>query len=245
MFKWTLVFSVLMMLPLFAQADEAEAIKKKLMDLYPSHTPDSVSKSPVDGLYEIMYGTQAIYVTSDGKYLFQGILLDLDDNSRNLTEASAGKARQALMSDVLEQQPISFGAKQPKHTVTIFTDIDCGYCRKLHAEMDQYASYGIKVNYLLFPRNGIGSPSYLKSVSVWCSDDQEDALTKAKNGEAIENKTCENPVAEQFEIGNKIGVTGTPAILTKSGELMPGYLPAKELAQRLDHISQAKSKQGS
>ncbi|MEM8843426.1 MAG: DsbC family protein [Pseudomonadota bacterium] len=245
MFKRTLIFCVLLILPLLVQADESEALKKKLVDTFPTHTPDSVSKSPVDGWYEVMYGTQAIYISEDGRYLFQGVLMDLDDGRRNLTEVSAGRARQALMSDVFDQEPISFGAKQPKYTVTVFTDIDCGYCRKLHAEMDQYASYGIKVNYLLFPRNGLNSPSYVKSVNVWCSDDKEEALTKAKNGQPIDEKTCQNPVAEQFEIGNKIGVTGTPAILTQSGELMPGYLPAKELAQRLDHMNQAKADQGS
>ena len=245
MFKWTLLFITLITVPLSIQADDAETIKKKLIEAFPSHTPDSVTKSPVDGWYEAMYGIQTIYISEDGRFLFEGVLVDLEDNKRNLTEVSAGKARRALMEDIDKQEPITFGAKDPKYTITVFTDIDCGYCRKLHAEMDQYESYGIKIEYLLFPRNGITSPSYLKAVSVWCSDDQKAALTKAKKGETIEDKTCDNPVAEQFDIGNKIGVTGTPAILTDSGELMPGYLPAKELAKRLDHISQAKSDQES
>ena len=241
MFKRALLLITLSALSLSVQAGDTEAIKKKLVETFPTHTPDSVSKSPVDGWYEVMYGIQTIYISDDGRYLFEGVLVDLDDNKRNLTEVSASKARKALMIDINKQEPIVFGAKDPKHTITVFTDIDCGYCRKLHAEMDQYASYGIKVNYLLFPRNGLTSPSYLKAVSVWCSDDQKEALTKAKKGETIEDKTCENPVAEQFEIGNKIGVTGTPAILTQNGELMPGYLPAKELSQRLDHINQSEA----
>lgn len=245
MFKRTLAFAILIAFPFMIQADDADAIKKKLTDTFPSHTPDSVSKSPVDGWYEVLYGTQVIYVSDDGQYLFQGMLIDLDNDQRNLTEAAAGKARKSLMVDVHKQKPITFGATDPKYTVTIFTDIDCGYCRKLHAEMDQYASYGIKVNYLLYPRNGLNTPSYKKSVSVWCSDDQKEALTKAKRGETIEQKSCDNPVAEQFEVGNKIGVTGTPAILTESGELIAGYMPAKDLVQRLDHIQQAKSDKGS
>ena len=245
MFKRTLAFAILIAFPIILHADNADTIKKKLTDLFPSHTPDSVSKSAIDGWYEVLYGTQVIYISDNGQYLFQGMVIDLDNDQRNLTEATAGKARKALMVDVHNQKPITFGAKDPKYTVTIFTDIDCGYCRKLHAEMDQYASYGIKVNYLLFPRNGIDTPSYTKAVSVWCSDDREEALTKAKRGEAIEQKSCDNPVADQFDVGNKIGVTGTPAILTEDGELIAGYLPAKELVQRLDHIEQAKSDKGS
>ncbi|MEM7304958.1 MAG: DsbC family protein [Pseudomonadota bacterium] len=245
MFKRTLVFAILIAFPFILHADNSAAIKKKLTETFPSHTPDSVSKSPVDGWYEVLYGTQVIYVSENGQYLMQGMLIDLDNDQRNLTEAAAGKARQSLMTEVNKQNPITFGAKDPKYTITIFTDIDCGYCRKLHAEMDQYASYGIKVNYLLYPRNGIDTPSYAKAVSVWCSDDQKEALTKAKRGETIEQKTCDNPVAEQFEVGNKIGVTGTPAILTENGELIAGYLPAKEMVKRLDHVYQAKAEQGS
>ena len=245
MLKRTLAFAILIAFPFILQADNADAIKKKLTDTFPDHVPDSVSKSPVDGWYEVLYGTQVIYISENGQYLFQGMVVDLDNGQRNLTEAAADKARKSLMVDVHNQKPITFGAKNPKHTITIFTDIDCGYCRKLHAEMDQYASYGIKVNYLLFPRNGLNTPSYDKAVSVWCSDDREEALTKAKRGETLEQKTCDNPVAEQFEVGNKIGVTGTPAILTEDGELIAGYLPAKELAQRLDHMEAAKSNKGS
>jgi thiol:disulfide interchange protein DsbC len=141
------------------------------------------------------------------------------------------------MTQVNEQESIAFGAEKPRHTITVFTDIDCGYCRKLHSEMDQYASYGIKVNYLLFPRNGITSPGYSKAVSVWCSKDRAEALTKAKNGEELQAENCDNPVAGHFELGQKIGVTGTPAILTADGVLMPGYLPAKQLAQRLDDMA--------
>ena len=245
MLKRTLALAILIAFPFTLQAADTEAIKKKLTDTFPSHTPDSITQSPVDGWQEVLYGTQVIYVSDDGRYLFQGMLIDLDNDQRNLTEAAAGKARTSLMADVHNQKPITFGAKDPKYTITIFTDIDCGYCRKLHAEMDQYASYGIKVNYLLFPRNGINTPSYNKAVSVWCSDDRNEALTKAKRGETIEQKSCDNPVAEQFEVGNKIGVTGTPAILTENGELIAGYLPAKELVQRLDHIDQAKADKGS
>ena len=222
----------------FADADEqAEKIKAKLVESFPSHTPDSITKSSVNGLYEAVYGTQVIYVTEDARYIIQGVIMDLDDGKRDITEASSSRARQKFMAKVNELETISFGAEKPKHTITVFTDIDCGYCRKLHNEMDQYASYGIQVNYLLFPRNGLQSPSYAKAVSVWCSGDREDALTRAKNGAEMDPENCDNPVAEHFNIGQQMGVTGTPAILTTKGDLMPGYLPAKQLAQRLDELA--------
>ncbi len=217
--------------------DQAEAIKAKLMESFPTHTPDSVSKSPVKGLYEAVYGTQIIYVTDDARYVIQGGIIDLEDDNNNITEASENRARKKYIAQVDQQEPITFGPKNPRHIITVFTDIDCGYCRKLHSEIDQYAENGIQINYLLFPRNGISSPSYTKAVSVWCSEDRADALTRAKNGEELPAESCDNPIADQFELGKKIGVTGTPAILTADGTLMPGYMPAKQLAKRLDRLS--------
>ena len=239
MFRCLSVLIIMSVISLSSYADSAkeDAIKAKLVESFPAHTPDSISKSPVEGLYEAVYGTQVIYVTEDARYLIQGVVMDLDDGKRDLTEVAANRARQKFMVQVEKQETISFGAKNPKHTITVFTDIDCGYCRKLHNEMDQYASYGIKVNYLLFPRNGIDSPSFSKAVSVWCSKDRADALTKAKNGVEIPAGDCENPVASHFDLGQNIGVTGTPAILTANGQLMPGYLPAQQLAQRLDELA--------
>ncbi|MFK7794400.1 MAG: DsbC family protein [Gammaproteobacteria bacterium] len=241
MFRCLSVLIILAIISLFAQADsaeQAEAIKAKLIESFPTHSPDSISKSPVEGLYEAVYGTQVIYVTEDARYIIQGVVMDLDDGKRDITEVASSRARKKYMTQVNDQEKISFGSDKPKHTITVFTDIDCGYCRKLHNEMDQYASYGIKVNYLLFPRNGITSPSYTKAVSVWCSDDRAEALTKSKNGQELPAENCDNPIVDHFEIGQKIGVTGTPAILTSDGQLMPGYLPAKQLAQRLDSMAQ-------
>tara|TARA_R110002049_G_scaffold252263_1_gene426808 strand:- start:119056 stop:119784 length:729 start_codon:yes stop_codon:yes gene_type:complete len=240
MFRWLSVLLILAVISFSTQADtekNIEAIKAKLVESFPAHIPDSVSKSPVEGLYEAVYGTQVIYVTDDARYVIQGVVMDLDDDKRDITEVASSRARKKFMTQVNEQESIAFGAENPRHAITVFTDIDCGYCRKLHNEMDQYASYGIKINYLLFPRNGITSPSYSKAVSVWCSKDREEALTRAKNGEELRAENCENPVANHFELGRKIGVTGTPAILTADGELMPGYLPAKQLAQRLDDLA--------
>ena len=125
---------------------------------------------------------------------------------------------------------------QPEHSqykVFVFTDIDCGYCRKLHSEIDQYMAEGITIQYLFFPRAGKGSESYKKAVSVWCSDDRNAALTAAKKGNKPEEKTCPNPVDAHMKLGTEFEARGTPMIVTEKGTIYPGYLPAKQLAEVL------------
>lgn len=237
MYRWIGAFTLMWILPFSVIADstaEIEEFRAKLQEILPEFSPDSINQSPIDGYYEVAFGTQIIYISNDGQYAIQGTLVDLLDGKKNLTEIAENNVRKQFMEEVNALEPISFGAEKPRHTITVFTDIDCPYCQKMHEEMDQYASYGIKINYLLFPRNGITSPGYLNAVSVWCHNDRKDALTRAKAREKIEKKTCDNPVVDHFEIGKKVGVTGTPAVLTQEGKLMPGYLPAKDLAQRLD-----------
>ena len=237
MYKWLGTFTLMCALPLLALADsdaQIDQIRAKLKESLPNFTPDSIKASPIKGFHEVAFGTKILYVSDDARYVFEGVLVDISDGKRNLTEDSENAARKQYVGEVNKQESISFGAKKPRHTITVFTDVDCPYCVKLHEEMDQYASYGIQVNYLLFPRNGFTSPGYLKAISVWCSKDRADALTKAKAGKEIEEQTCDNPVADHYELGKKVGVTGTPAVLTQDGRLMPGYMPAKLLAQRLD-----------
>jgi thiol:disulfide interchange protein DsbC len=125
-------------------------------------------------------------------------------------------------------------AEKTDHTVTVFTDIDCGYCRKLHNEITDYTQNGIKVRYLMFPRAGFNSESYHKAVSVWCAENRQEAMTRAKRGESVTPKKCPNPVQEQAELGQSLGVQGTPSIILENGQMIPGYVPAAQLAQMLD-----------
>jgi thiol:disulfide interchange protein DsbC len=121
----------------------------------------------------------------------------------------------------------------------VFTDIDCGYCRKLHAQMEEYNANGIAINYMAFPRAGIGSRSYEKAVSVWCADDQQAAMTLAKAGSDPDPKQCDNPIAEQYQLGLSMGVSGTPNMMTQSGQLIPGYVPPEQLRERLEKMASA------
>ncbi len=206
----------------------------------PRESIDRIGPSPMTGISEVMIGMNLFYVSNDGKYLMQGKLIDLASRT-DLTEQKLGKARLKSLADLGEKSMIVFPAKEQRHVITVFTDIDCGYCRKLHNEMAAYNAEGITVRYLSFPRSGPNSPSYNKAVSVWCADDRNDALTSAKAGKALEDKQCDNPIGDHFNLGVAMGVRGTPAILMEDGSIVPGYVPAKKLLKQLDGMDAGKS----
>lgn len=197
---------------------------------------EDLRPAPVPGLYELARGADIAYVSSDGRYIIAGDLYDLDKD-QNLTEARRRGARLALLGGVQEDEMLVFGPKDPRYTVTVFTDIDCGYCRKLHSEMAEYNRLGIRVRYLFYPRSGPGTSSWAKAEGVWCARDRNEALTRAKRGESVESKACgSTPVAEHYALGQEFGLRGTPAILLANGDLLPGYLPPALLAQRLREL---------
>ncbi len=212
-------------------ADEA-AIKKTLADFMPGVVIEAVNPAEIKGLYEVVAGGNIFYTSEDGRYLMQGQLYDALAK-KNITENKLADVRKAALEKVGEKNMIIFKPETSKHFVSIFTDIDCGYCRKLHSEIDQYLAQGITVRYLFFPRAGKGSDSYKKAVSVWCADDKQKALTAAKKGETLASKTCNNPVDQHMELGEAFGMSGTPMIVTEKGNVLPGYVPAAQLAKVL------------
>ncbi len=211
-----------------ATADARASIARKI----PGARPEDIRPSPVAGVFEVVQGADMLYVTADGKYVFAGDLYDLGTD-QNLTEQRRRDLRVKLLASVPESQMLVFSPAQPKYTVTVFTDIDCGYCRKLHSEMDKYNAMGIRVRYLFFPREGPNSESWDKSVAVWCASNRNDALTRAKRGETIRAQKCATPVAKDFDLGRDLGLRGTPAIFLPNGDMLPGYLPPAALAARL------------
>jgi len=215
-----------------ANADET-AIRQAMAKSMPSAKIDSVKPSEVKGLYEVIVGANIFYVSEDGKYLLQGRLVDVAAR-KDLTEEKLAGTRKQAIEKIGQENMIVFKPKIGKYTVTIFTDIDCGYCRKLHSEMDQYLAQGITVQYLFFPRAGKGSDSYNKAVSVWCAKDRNAALTDAKKGNTPPAKTCDNPIDEHMQLGADFDVKGTPMIVTEKGNIYPGYLPAKQLVEALE-----------
>jgi thiol:disulfide interchange protein DsbC len=221
-----------------AAADPRVALLKllpagsKLEDLRPS---------PIAGIYEFTQGAEISYLTADGKYFIDGNLYDMKSRD-NLTETLRTHARVALINSVPESEMLIFSPPNPKYTITVFTDVDCAYCRKLHSEMAELNKMGIRVRYMFFPRTGPGTESWKKAEVVWCSPNRNEALTRAKTGANLDmNKICApTPVKREYELGENIGVRGTPAIITESGDYIAGYMEPRELLDQLKEFQVAK-----
>jgi thiol:disulfide interchange protein DsbC len=210
------------------------AIRASLGKAIPGTPIDGIQQSPIPGYSEVAIGGRVVYVSNDGKYIFQGSLVRLEDRV-DLTEASQAVLRRAELAGVGPERRIVFKAKgTQRHRVTVFTDIDCGFCRKLHSQIADYNARGITVEYLFFPRAGLNSESYDKAVNVWCAANRNQALTDAKLDKPLANRTCANPIAAEFKLGQKIGVDGTPAVFMDDGTHVGGYLAPDEMLAKLD-----------
>lgn len=224
-------------MPISAQ-DKFETVEARFRALAPTARSIAVSETPIQHILQVQINGDIVYATDDGKYLIQGRVIDMDTRD-DLTEMSKSTIRKEILDQIDTSKEITFSPAEPVYNLTVFTDIDCGYCRKLHSQIAEYNQQGIAIHYMAFPRAGIGSVSYDKAVSVWCAKDQQSALTNAKAGNDPDPLQCENPVAEQYQLGLELGVSGTPALLTVTGELIPGYMPPDALRERLDQIQGA------
>lgn len=212
------------------------AVRAGLNKLAPGVKITSIKASPLPGLTEVVIDGQVLYVSNDGKYLVQGAIIDTASR-RNLTEVSESAERRLLLAGVPAAQRISFAPADPKYRVTVFTDIDCGYCRKMHTQIDEYNRLGIAVDYLFFPRTGPGSESFQKAINVWCAPDRKLAMTSAKNGKTLPDKACANFVAQDYALGRKAGVDGTPAVYAANGMQLGGYLSPQDLLKALKNLN--------
>lgn len=216
-----------------SKADGRIDPRVRLAHRIPGATVQDLHASPVKGIYELSRGTDIAYVTADGHYAFTGDLYDLRSN-QNLSEQQRRTMRRRLIAAIPQSQMVVYGPKDARYTVTVFTDVDCAYCRKLHSQMAQYNRLGIRIRYLAFPRTGPHTESWYKAEEVWCAPDRKAALTRAKLGEKLHTRPCShNPVAREYALGRKLGLTGTPVIILSDGELLPGYVPPEQLAQDL------------
>lgn len=221
-------------------------VRDVLTKLNPGIGIDRIGPAPFPGFREVVASGQVVYVSDDGKYLFQGGLLDIDKR-KDMSEAAMAKVRVEVLKTLPMRDRIVFSpAGKPKHTVVVLTDIECGYCRKFHSEIAEYNKRGIEVEYIAFPRAGIGSADYKKMVAVWCADDRRKALTDAKDDRKVPMKDCTSPVNMQYAAGLRMGLTGTPMILSQDGEMLGGFLPPAALEQRLEKLAadRALSKEG-
>jgi thiol:disulfide interchange protein DsbC len=233
----TLLAAVLLSVAVPASAEEVsaelQALRDSVSERFPEIKAEEVFESPLAGWYTIRKGAIVAYISADGRYLLQGDVIDLQHNT-NLSEASRNDARVAMMAAVSDEQLIVFSPDEVEATVSVFTDIDCTFCRRLHAQIDQYMEQGIEVRYFLYPRNGPTSPSWAKAENVWCANDRNEALTLAKLDKEFPTRTCDaSIVSTHFAIGQDVGLRGTPAIVLHDGTLFSGYMPAEQLKQAI------------
>lgn len=223
---------------LFAANDASlEEVRAKMDAMFEEIGPENISLSPVDGWYTVQKGSIVAYVSEDGRYLLQGDLIDLDQQV-NLSERSRVKARKELISTVQDDQAILFSPTEIRYSVTVFTDIDCTYCRKLHSQIDDYLAHGIQIRYLLYPRNGPASRSWNTSEDVWCARDRNSALTAAKLDRDFETQNCDaSTITRHYMLGQDVGLNGTPAIVFDDGTLISGYLTPAALSSRLQQAA--------
>jgi len=199
---------------------------------------DAVQEAPIDGYQEVVVAGQVVYVSNDGRYLLQGSLFDVEQR-RDLSQDALATVRKELMKLSPVQERIVFAPEDPLYTVAVFTDVECAYCRRLHQEIDEYNRLGIAVEYLAFPRAGLQGEDYRKMVSVWCAEDPRQAMTDAKSGRDVPERSCDNPIARQYELALRVGLQGTPLIITEQGSQMPGYVPPADLREALDQMAGA------
>ena len=231
-----------------------ESISKKISLVLPEGSKiETVEKSEFPGIYKVYFGDiQPIYVSEDGTYFLYGSMFKIkngdylsDENIstsngrtnsiiQNLTDLDISSRRLSLMEQIDKNELISFEAENQLYDLIVFTDVDCGYCRKLHNEIKEYNELGITIRYAAFPRSGLGTETFSKMVGAWCSNDKSKVITELKNGKKINLDFCDSqPVAKHYAIGKKLGITGTPAIIDNKGELLPGYLSPADLLQKL------------
>lgn len=212
----------------------AAALRSRLSEKFPGVRIQDLAPSPVAGVYEFIANGDVMYISADGRYLLDAQIMDIDKRV-NVTEAKQSGERKKALAKLDEKQMIVFGPATAKYTLTVFTDVECGYCQKMHSEMAQINKLGVRVRYLAFPRSGPGTRDWRKMEAVWCSKDRKDAMTRAKAGESVPTpKSCgSTPIQSQYELGEALGVKGTPAVFTDSGSQIGGYIPAERLIEVL------------
>ncbi|MFK8029357.1 MAG: DsbC family protein [Gammaproteobacteria bacterium] len=230
-------FQVLLLSGVAAEA--SEAVREAISKLQPNAKDVQISPSPIPGISEVAIGLQVLYVSNDGEFALGGPMLSLAKGV-NLTERSLAGSRVKLLDDS-SASTFHYPAAKPKHQVTVFTDIDCPHCRRMHNELPAMQAAGIDVKYVLLPRAGVGSASYVKSVSAACAQDPEASITAAMNGKKPPTKTCEHPIDDHLELSRSLNVSSTPSIVLEDGQLVLGYHSAEALLKVIAQRTSARA----
>lgn len=232
-----LLSALLLSMPLQAVDTTRTNLQAGLQQLNSNLEVADFKPSPVPGIYQAVLNTgDLLYVVEGGEYLFAGSLLqlDADQGMRDLTAELQTQQRRDILAGIPVGDQVVFPARgEIRAVVQVFTDISCPYCVRLHEQVPAWNAEGIEVRYLAFPRQGVNTPAHQALADVWCADDPAAAMTRSKAGEALPHASCDNPVAAQFMLGQRLGIQGTPAIFLPDGTLIPGYVPTERLLSEL------------
>lgn len=240
--RFTRFFNIALVASLLAgpalAADQYDELRKRLGGAFNGAEVTKIEKTPVPSLVEVeIDGVERLYSSIDGRYILSGDMFETVavGGVVNLSEKKLEGLREKGIAALDDGDMITFAAKQQKAEVYVFTDTSCGYCQRLHQQMSGYNSQGITIHYLAFPRGGMGTEAADTLRAIWCESDQQGAMTEAKlNGVTAKPKAgCKDPVASQYELGNRFGVRGTPAIFTASGRQIGGYLSPADMGKAL------------
>ena len=221
--------------PADGSAERDARLTEQVRKLIPEAEDPAIRSTPVEGIFEVAVDDQVLYITEGGRYIFAGDLLDVEKR-RNLSETARGRGRAEQVARLDDEDLITYPAEDERHRVTVFTDIDCPYCQRLHEQIEAYNERGITVQYAAFPRAGEGSGSWDKAVAVWCSGDRRAAMDRAmKDGTGGGGETCDDhPVGGHLDLAGELGIRGTPTIVAESGQMIPGFAPPEKLAEALN-----------
>lgn len=218
------------------QSGTGQSLRETLNDALGAATQgqlqvEEVNETPLSGIMEVtLTSGEVLFSDPGGRYIITGDMLQAGpDGLVNLSAET--RKRQALdtVASVPEEQMIIFRPDNVQASITVFTDVDCTYCRRLHRDIEAIMDQGIEVRYLAYPRGGREAGSFGKMVSVWCSSDRQRSITQAKNGQNLPQRDCDNPVLDHFQLGNQVGITGTPAVVLEDGSILPGYMDVERL----------------
>lgn len=225
-----LITSLLTSFSVSAAEAGTEQLRQALAKSMPNVKPNKISATAIEGLYEVIVGSQVVYMSVDARYMIEGDLFDLT-TKKNVSEDAKSVIRLTALDGLGAENMLVYRPEKVKNTITVVTDIDCPYCRRLHSEIPDYMKNDIEVRYIFMPLKGASDMK--KTVSVWCSDDPQLALDIAKSGGDVEEKTCKNPIRDHLKLARELGVRGTPAIIMEDGQMLPGYVPVDKLVAEL------------
>jgi thiol:disulfide interchange protein DsbC len=239
--RFVLFLSGLLLALGVSAATPEETVRQAMSNLAPKVKIDVVQDSVVPGFYEAIAGGEFVYVTKDGKYVIDGNAYDVAHRV-DLTASSRAKARMVALAKIGPEKRIVFAPPaplSPKHTVTVFTDVDCPFCRRFHQQIAEYNAKGIAVDYLFYPLS-IHPGADKKAEAVWCSKDRPNAFTAAMAGKDPGKATCANPVGELTELAKSLGIGGTPTVLADDGTQIAAQIAMSpdRLAAELDRLAE-------